>query len=405
MKQKKLICTNCKKTYPLNRVYPRCDECSEPLEVGAQYIEPDFPNITEGNSLTQTILDRYSAFFPFKNKVNPILSLHEGFSPLIDTPALAQALGVARISFKNETQNPTWSFKDRGTVTGLAHALELGYNRIGTISTGNMAVSVAAYGARAGVETLILVSATLPPEKIQPIAIYHPTLIKVKGDYGQLYFDSLELGKQHQIYFINSDVPFRVEGSKTIAFELCEQLQFKVPDYVVVPTSSGGNFRGILKGFEEFKLAGLINKIPRMVCAQASGCSPIYNAYKNNQETITRIDKPDTLCHAIDNPFPPSGNQVLRKLKEHNGIAVAVSDAEVIKAQQKMAGCGIFGQPDSSVPLAAIEKMHREKKLKPSDTIVLIVTGSGLKYPAAFEKHRMNIQQCSITNLKEKVRN
>jgi threonine synthase len=395
-----LVCTNCKKQYPIDRVYPRCDACSEPLEVGAENFQP---NINQGNPLTQTILDRYSAFFPFK-KTNNSLSLHEGFTPLVDSPTLAQDLGVARISFKNETQNPTWSFKDRGTVTGLNLALELGYTRIGTVSTGNMAVSVAAYGAKAGLDTIILVSASLPPEKINPIAIYNPTLIKVEGDYGKLYFDSLEIGKENNIYFINSDVPFRVEGSKTIAFEICEQLQFEVPDYVVVPTSSGGNFRGILKGFEEFKLAGLINKIPTMVCAQAAGCSPIYNAFINNQNSITRVDKPNTLCHAIDNPYPPSGNQVLRKLKEYNGIAVAVSDEEVITAQKKMASFGIFGQPDSAVPLAAIEKIHREKKLKKSDTIALIVTGSGLKYPSALEKHRMNILQCGINNLNEAIK-
>jgi threonine synthase len=356
--------------------------------------------INEGNILTQTILERYADFFPF-NKIDHELSLHEGFTPLLDAPHLAQDLAVNRILFKNETQNPTWSFKDRGTIAGIQHAVELGYKRIGTVSTGNMAVSVAAYGAKAGLETIILVSATLPPEKINPIAIYNPTLIKVDGDYGKLYFDSLEIGKDQHIYFINSDVPFRVEGSKTIAFELCEQLNFMVPDYVVVPTSSGGNFRGILKGFEEFKLAGLIDRIPIMVCAQAAGCSPIYNAFINQQDTISRVENPNTICHAIDNPYPPSGNQVLRKLNEHNGIAVAVSDAQVIAAQKKMAAIGIFGQPDSAVPLAAIEQMRREKKLNQSDSIVVIVTGSGLKYPAAFEQHQMNILSCKLDNLKE----
>ncbi|MCX7918167.1 MAG: threonine synthase [bacterium] len=399
MKKSYLVCTSCKSTYSITRAAPRCDVCAEPLEVRIQYFKSYQPRIKHGNPLTQTILDRYADFFPFTKKIHHTLSLHEGYTPLIEHSELASELRIRRILFKNETQNPTWSFKDRGTVTGLAHAISLGYKRIGTVSTGNMAVSVAAYGAKVGLETIILVSASLPLEKLYPIAIYNPTLIKVKGDYSQLYFASLELGKKKRIYFINSDVPFRVEGSKTIAFELCEQLEFKVPDYVVVPTSSGGNFRGILKGFEEFKQAGFIDTIPIMVCAQAAGCSPIYNAFSAGKETISRIKNPDTLCHAIDNPYPPSGNAVLRKLKEHNGIAVAVSDEEILNAQRTMAQCGIFGQPDSAVPLAAIEKMHREKKLKPSDTIVAIVTGSGLKYSAVLTHHTMNIQSCKLDNL------
>ncbi len=207
MKKTKLICTQCDKTYSIERVYPRCDVCNEPLEVE----KVAKGKIKAGNILKQTILDRYDDFFPFP-EISRALSLREGFTPLVESSQLAHELGIKRVLFKNESQNPTWSFKDRGTVVGIQSAISLGYEKIGAVSTGNMAVSVAAYGAKAGLQTFILVSAKLPAEKLTPIAVHHPILIQVDGDYGQLYFDSLDIGKRHDIYFINSDVPFRVAG-------------------------------------------------------------------------------------------------------------------------------------------------------------------------------------------------
>jgi len=248
-------------------------------------------------------------------------------------------------------------------------------------------------------ETFILVTADLPAEKLNPITIYNPTLIKVNGDYGELYFESLKIGKQNDIYFINSDVPFRVEGSKTIAFEICEQVNFEVPDYVAVPTSSGGNIRGILKGFEEFKLCGLIRKVPKMICAQASGCSPIYNAYGNGEETISRVKNPHTMAHAIANPYPPSGNEVLRRVKGNKGIFVAVTDEEILHAQARLAREGIFGQPAATVPLAAVQKLQKQGTMNRNDTVVCIVTGGGLKYTAVLEKYGSKVLNCKLEDL------
>lgn len=398
MKNFDLICTKCKKTFPVDRLYPRCDICNEPLEVEKVVTG----RINKGNVLNQTILERYADFFPFA-KIDKAISLYEGFTPLVRSLRLASELSIKNIFFKNESQNPTWSFKDRGTVTGIQRAISLGYKRIGTVSTGNMAVSVAAYGARAGLETFILVSASLPPEKFSPIAIYNPILIKVDGDYGKLYFDSLEIGKQYDIYFINADVPFRVEGSKTIAFEICEQMNFEVPDYVVVPTSSGGNIRGILKGFEEFRLCGLINKVPRVICAEASGCSPIYNAHSSHTEVISRVENPHTIAHAIENPYPPSGNEVLRKIKENGGTCVVVADEEMLQAQKWLAEIGIFGQPASAVPLASVKKLREQNFLNENDIVVCIVTGGGLKDTTVFENHELKIVNSRLENLNELI--
>jgi threonine synthase len=398
MKETNLVCTKCKKTFPIRQVYPRCDICGEPLEVA----RISKGSINDGSIFNQTILERYADFLPFV-KLDKELSLGEGFTPLVKSAKLASELSIRSIWFKNESQNPTWSFKDRGTAAGIQHAMSLGFRRIGTVSTGNMAVSVAAYGARAGLETFVLVSANIPTEKLNPIALHKPILTKVHCDYEELYFESLQIGKQNDIYFINSDVPFRVEGSKTIAFEICEQMDFEVPDYVVVPTSSGGNIRGILKGFEEFRACGLIRKVPRMVCAQASGCSPIHNAYINQQETMSRFENPHTVAHAIENPYPPSGNEVLRKLRGEGGIFVAVTDEEILHAQRRLAEEGIFAQPAAAVPLAAVEELGKKNTLSKNDTAVCIVTGGGLKNTAVLEGYGLKARDCKLEDLSEIV--
>ena len=389
MKMAHLICTKCEKEFPIDRVHPRCPGCNEPLEVV-------YPRLKKGKIRSRgTLIKRYQAFFPFSS-IHEGISLGEGNTPLLQSSVVASELGVNKLFFKNETQNPTWSFKDRGTVAGLEHALSLGFKKIGTVSTGNMAVSVAAYGARAKVDTYVLVSAGLPEEKIGPIAIYHPRLIMVGGDYGELYFKSLEIGERFGIYFISSDVPFRVEGSKTIAFEICEQMSFEPPDYAVVPVSAGGNVRGILKGFEEFYRVGLIDRIPKMVVGQASGCSPVTNAFEKGSESIERVVDPHTVAHAIENPFPPSGNQVLRKLKENGGTAVKASDEEILEAQALMAKEGIFGQPAAAVPLAAVKKLLADGYLKQTDSVVCIVTGGGLKYTAALTHHPFKVEKTGL---------
>jgi threonine synthase len=347
---------------------------------------------------TTTLLEHYAPFLPLE-QVSPELSLGEGLTPLTQAKQLGHRLGLARFYFKNEGFNPTWSFKDRGTITALQHAVNQGFKKIGTVSTGNMAVSVAAYGARAGLQTTILVSTELPPEKLGPILIYHPNLIRVDGDYGDLYFKSLEIGQRQQIYFMNSDVPYRVEGSKTIAFEICEQLHPDIPDYVVVPTSAGGNLRGIYKGFLEFKASGLIDKIPQIICAQAAGCAPIFKAWQNGAATIQRVENPKTIAHAIENPYPPSGNAVLRELRQQGGAAVAVTDNEIITAQKELANEGIFGQPAAAVSLAAVQQLRRRKILTGAESVVCIITGSGLKSTAALGEHPALYHRCNLQDV------
>jgi len=397
MSEKKFICTACGTSFPIRKNISRCPKCHEPLEV------EEFFSTEICAEETSDIFKRYKNFFPFKS-CSDTFSLGEGMTPLLSSPSLSKKLGVHNVFLKNETVNSTWSFKDRGTASALRHAVELGFHRIGTVSTGNMAASVAAFGARANLETTILVKEDLPIEKLNPIAIYNARVVKVYGDYSLLYEESLRLGEKYGIYFMNSDVPFRVEGSKTIAFEICEQTKFNVPDVVIVPTSAGGNIRGIEKGFREFYKSGLIPHMPLIVAAQAEGCAPIVEAYKKNANSIERFPSPHTIAHAIENPFPPSGNQVLRVLSRQKGVAVAVPEKEILQAQRELAGTGLFVQPASAVSLAAIPILIERGIVTSNQQVACILTGSGLKYTAAFEAHKLTSEDVNIDSLEDCVR-
>ncbi|MFO7887721.1 MAG: threonine synthase [Eubacteriales bacterium] len=394
MKEYNQYCTGCSHKESIDKNISRCPKCGEPMEV--ELIRKGRINYSKNTG--QSLLEKYQDFFPYLD-VKREDSLGEGFTPLVRLDNLEKELDLKSIYLKNESQNPTWSFKDRGTLLGILHAKKLGYKKIGTVSTGNMAPSVAAYSAKFKMESYIFVKDSIAEEKLNPILVYNPKLFKVKGDYGSLYFKTLEFGEKKNIYFINSDVPLRVEGSKTIAFEICEQMNFEMPDYVIVPTSAGGNIRGIEKGFREFKEAGIIDKIPKIICAQSSGCSPIYKAFNENKEKIERFENPSTVAHAIENPLPPSGNQVIRMLKRNGGFTVSVEDDEIIEAQKYLAQNGLFLQPASCVPLAALKKLKKEEKIDKDSSVVLIGTGGGLKYTSVFEKYNFKYNQIDLDDI------
>ncbi|MBS3781940.1 MAG: pyridoxal-phosphate dependent enzyme, partial [Candidatus Thermoplasmatota archaeon] len=259
---------------------------------------------------------------------------------------------------------------------------------------GNMAASVSAYGARNDMETIVLIPSDISDKKIEQISTYGPVLIKVTGDYGDLYYKSLEVGKD-EIYFTNSNSPFRVEGYKTIAFEIYEE---KMPDYVIIPTSSGGLFRGLTKGFVELKRSGIIDYIPTFVSVQAEGCSPICEAHGSGEEQIERWSEPDTVASAISNPLPPGGNGVLKKLEKHGGICESVLDKDIIDAQNDIAREGIFCQPSSAVGIAALKNLRQKERIEKGADVVSIITGSGLKGEMVFDKEQ-TISHCDLEDL------
>jgi threonine synthase len=218
----------------------------------------------------------------------------------------------------------------------------------------------------------------------------------VEGDYSKMYDVSLEIGEQLGIAFINSDATMRVAGYKTMAYEICEQCGFDAPDYVIVPTSAGGQLRGIFQGFLDFNRCGYIDRLPTMIAAQAAGCAPIATAFEKGESRISRFMNPHTIAHAIENPFPPSGNGVLRILKQQGGFTVIATDEEILAAQKRLGSAGLFVQPASALTVAAAKKLVDGGKISAASRVACVLSGSGLKYTAALESQNLKAHNCRL---------
>ena len=398
-----LECVGCGRDFPMNTVNARCRRCDEPLEV--RFNPGSVPRDWFDTPRSGFFARRYAPFYPFLDP-NPLFSLGEGQTALLRSVFTAEILGLGELYFKNETQNPTWTFKDRGTACSVQNAFSLGYRRFGTLSSGNMGASVAAYGSRAGLDTFIMLKDNVPREKIDALTIYGARAFKVYGDYATLYNTLLEVGNKHRIYFSLSDDPLRVEGYKSLAFELLEQLDGHLPDFLVVPLGSGGLCRGILKGFEELKDSGMALQIPRIIGVQTAGNSPTVDAYEKGADRIERFENSLTLDHVLENPYPPSGNQVLRKLKATHGLLLKVNNESILKAMRLLAQEGIFAQPASATALAGLMQAVHKKMIPAGSRVAVVVTGSGLKYPPIlkeFDNPPVSVQLDQLSQALEAV--
>ncbi|HLT59306.1 MAG TPA: threonine synthase [Limnochordales bacterium] len=374
----RLVCTGCGREADGTAWQVRCGTCGEPLAVGP----PRGGTVREGAPL----LLRFANFLPAEalglhGDPGSVLTLGEGNTPLLPLESVGRQMGVPRLLVKVEGANPTGSFKDRGSAAGVQRARALGFRRVGTVSTGNMASSMAAYGARAGLRAVVLVPAGIPRAKLAPIAAYNPLLIGVEGDYGRLYQLSLELGPELGIAFVNSDDPYRVEGQKTLALELWQQLRRQVPDVVVVPVSSGGHMAALLKGFQELHQLGYTERVPRLVGVQAAGAAPIATAYQQGAAAPVPWGEPTTVARAIANPKPPSGRRLLRAARAGAPLHfVTVTDEEILAAYHALArGQGLFVQPDAAASVAAVGRLKDAGFVRGDETVVAVLTGHGTK--------------------------
>jgi threonine synthase len=346
------------------------------------------------------------------SKINPNLSLGEGNTPRIQLDRLKEDFDLPPVFIKNEMVNPVACFKDRGTVVAVQKAISLGIKRIGTVSTGNMASSTAAYGAKGGLETFVLLKEDITPDKLLMTSMYNPVLVKVKGDYGELFHKSFSVGRKHNIYFMNSVDPFRIEGYKVTGFEIFLQSESRIPRYIFTPMSSGAHLIGLMKAFLDLKKEGLIERLPTFVGVQAHGCSPIAQAahgcspiaqaYSSGKSKVKRIRKGKTIAQSISNPDPAGGNIVLKLIQENSGIILDVSDKEILEAQKMLAELeGIFCEPASATALAGLLKLSGQVKLEENDPIVLVITGSGLKAMNVLEPSKINVREASLSGLEK----
>jgi len=388
-----LKCWGCGKedAFRPNEIF--CSECGQ-LQL---FVTPS-PGRLRIDQSARNPLEKFASFLPLQN-IRLELSLGEGQTPLLPLKSIDRN---GRLLAKLESANPTLSFKDRGSAVVVQKILELGWKAVGTVSTGNMASSTAAYAARAGLSCVLLVKKGTSRSALVSSAIFNPLIVEVDGDYGQLFRESYQLGQELGIYFANSIDPLRIEGYKLTAFEICLQLG-KAPDFVYVPVSSGGHFIGLFKGFKEMALAGYIEKekIPRLIGVQAAGCAPIATAFKKGQDTVTKIKPVQTIAHSISNPDPPAGTLVLKIVRENRGFLTAVSDDQMLQAQKELAVKeGIFVQPESAATLAAYSQLRQRFR----GTSVLILTGQGLKathQPEIDDRHYLSLK---LPDLKEALR-
>ncbi|SFL28929.1 threonine synthase [Halogranum rubrum] len=352
----------------------RCD-CGEPRWVDVDVAGFDWDNVTDAPGMW-----RYESLLPVDRPGS--LGDVAGDTPLVRTPRLDDVAG-ARIHVKNEAANATGSFKDRGSAVGIAWALEHGVDTVGTVSHGNMAMSMAAHAATVDLDCLVLVPADIPAERLGNIAQYGPTLLRVDGDYGKLYDRSLELGEEAGIEFVNSDAPLRVEGQKTTALEICEAFAAEgaqPPDAIVLPVSSGGHASGAWKAVRELHRAGAIDSLPRLYFVQAAACAPIAEAFERGDDEVTPVAAGETIAYSIANANPPSGNRVLAAARETGGAVLAVSDDAIRTAQREFATrAGLSVETSSATTLAGTKRLAESGAIENDDEVVLVATGSGFK--------------------------
>ena len=382
---RQLICRECGFSTPLAAEFA-CAECFGPLEVGYDYGRLTRADIESG----PRSIWRYRRLLPVPENVDEHPNTEPGLTRLIRADRLAQALGVRRLWVKDDTGNPTHSFKDRVVAVALAAARQLGFRVLACPSTGNLANAVAAAAARAGWESVVLIPSSLERAKVLTTAVYDGALIAVDGTYDDVNRLATEMAAEHEDWaFVNVNVrPYYAEGSKTLGFEVAEQLGWRLPDQVVVPIASGSQLTKVDKGFREFIELGLVPpRQYRIFGAQATGCAPVSAAFKADRDTIVPV-RPDTIARSLAIGAPADGPYALDTVHRTNGAIEDVTDDEIVEGIRLLARTeGIFAETAGGVTVACAKKLVDQGKLDPSAETVLLITGDGLKTLDAVEGH------------------
>ena len=375
-----LRCRECGRAYPAEALHV-CDYCFGPLEVTYDYEAIAASISRDSIGRGPRSIWRYADLLPVAD-ATPV-DLGAGFTPLVRADRLAAELGLGELWIKDDTANPTGSFKDRVVSVALTKARQLGFKVAACASTGNLANSVAAHAARAGMDSVVLIPADLERAKITMTAVYGGKVVAVEGTYDDVNRLCAELTSERPSWaFVNVNVrTYYAEGSKTLAFEIAEQLDWTAPDHVVVPIGSGSQLTKVAKGFEELAKVGLLDHAPqvRISGAQAEGCAPVATAFAEGTDAIRPV-KPSTIAKSLAIGNPADGWYALDVIRSSGGSCAAVTDDEIIEAIGLLARTeGIFAETAGGVTIATLAKLAAQGVIRSDERVVAIVTGHGLK--------------------------
>ncbi|MDQ3587147.1 MAG: threonine synthase [Actinomycetota bacterium] len=373
-----LSCRECGEQYALEASYV-CEVCFGPLEVRYDLSGLDAAEARRKIQAGPASIWRYADFLPFDKP--PRSALGAGMTPLLRADRLAEQLGLGEVWVKNDAANPTHSFKDRVVTVALAKAQELGFCVVACASTGNLANSVAAHAAAAGLESYVFVPSDLEEQKILATGVYGTNLVAVRGSYDDVNRLCTELSADRDWAFLNVNLrPYYAEGSKTLAFEVAEQLGFEVPDRLVVPVASGSLFTKLARGFDEWHEVGLLDRgAPTMNGAQALGCSPVAQAFEAGHD-VCRPVRPQTIAKSLAIGNPADGPYALDLARRSGGSVDAVTDEEIREGISLLARTtGVFTETAGGVTTAVLRKLADRGDIDPAERVVLVITGEGLK--------------------------
>jgi threonine synthase len=376
-------CINCKTTYSVDEIVYFCKKCGDILEIKFDANELADAAKTSDWKTKPLSVWRYRPFMPIHESTK-LVTLGEGGTGLHRSVHLGAELGIQNLYVKNEGENPTGSFKDRGMTVGVTKAVELGVRHVICASTGNTSAALAAYAARAGIKCTVLIpSGKIAYGKLSQAMIHGAKVLQVKGNFDEALEFVLKLGEKHKdIYLLNSINPFRIEGQKSLGYEICEQLNYEAPDRIIIPVGNAGNISAVWKGLTEFYQLGLIKKLPKMTGIQAEGSAPIAQAIKANSDKIVPVEHPETIATAIRIGAPVSWKKAVNAIHESHGTAETVTDEEILDAQKTLARIeGIFVEPASASSLAGLKKLIKNGTINKDEKVVCITTGHGLKDP------------------------
>lgn len=375
----KLRCKECDRTYEVAARHV-CDFCFAPVEPVYDYEQIAAGISREKIAAGPGTVWRYADMLPVDASVARV-DLGAGFTPLLKSARLGAELGIDNLYIKNDTANPTHSFKDRVVTVALTVARQMGFDTVACASTGNLANAVAAHAAAAGMRSFVFIPADLEVGKIITTGIYGSNIVAVKGNYDEVNRLCSEVAQQFDWAFVNVNIrPFYSEGSKTLAFEMAEQLGWKAPDHVVAPVASGSLLTKIERGLEELQKVGLIEEAgTKLHAAQAAGCNPVAEAITAGRDHVRPV-KPNTIAKSLAIGNPADGYYAVKAVRSSGGRAAEVTDDEIVDGIRMLAELeGIFTETAGGVTISALEHLAREGAFSPGESVVALITGMGLK--------------------------